>query len=38
MMAGESPARLAREVALFLAELAGEAVPADGIVSDTFAP
>lgn len=38
MMAGESPARLAREVALFLAELDGAAVPRDGIVSDTFAP
>ena len=38
LMAGESPARLAREVALFLSELAGEASPADGIVSDTFAP
>jgi pimeloyl-ACP methyl ester carboxylesterase len=38
MIAGESPARLAREVALFLAELDGAAEPRDGIVSDTFAP
>ena len=37
MMAGESPARLAREVALFLSELDGTAEPADGIVSDSFA-
>ncbi|MFS0734607.1 alpha/beta hydrolase [Microbacterium sp. 1P10UB] len=38
MMAGESPARLAREVAVFLSEIEGSAHPADGIVSDTFAP
>lgn len=38
MMAGESPARLAREVALFLGELDGNVEPRDGIVSDTFAP
>lgn len=38
MIAGESPARLAREVALFLAELDGVAVPADGIVSEAYTP
>lgn len=36
MIAGESPARLAREVALWLDEQAGTAVPADGIVSRMF--
>lgn len=38
MIAGESPARLAREVALFLSELAGTAQPADGIVSEAYRP
>lgn len=38
MIAGESPARLAREAALFLAELEGTARPADGIVSEAYRP
>jgi pimeloyl-ACP methyl ester carboxylesterase len=38
MIAGESPARLAREVALWLDELSGIAVPPDGIVSATYLP
>lgn len=38
MIAGESPARLAREVALWLAEQEGDAVPADGPVSEVYAP
>lgn len=36
MMAGESPARLAREVALWFDERAGIAVPPDGIVSAAY--
>lgn len=36
MMGGESPARLAREVRLFLDELSGVASPPDGLVSESF--
>lgn len=36
MIAGESPSRLAREVALWLDERAGVALPPDGIVSAAF--
>ncbi|CAH0175515.1 2-hydroxymuconate semialdehyde hydrolase [Microbacterium oxydans] len=38
MIAGESPARLAREVALFLDELDGAVRPPDGIRSEAYAP
>jgi pimeloyl-ACP methyl ester carboxylesterase len=38
MIAGESPARLAREAALFLDELDGVAEPRDGIVSEAYRP
>lgn len=38
MIAGESPARLAREAALFLAELDDAAEPRDGIVSENYRP
>lgn len=38
MIAGESPARLAREVGLWLSEREGTARPADGIVSEVYAP
>jgi len=37
MIAGESPARLAREVALFLSELDSAVEPPDGIVSEAYA-
>ncbi|MEO5535350.1 MAG: alpha/beta hydrolase [Pseudolysinimonas sp.] len=36
MIAGESPARLAREVGLWLSEQEGTADPADGIVSEVY--
>lgn len=38
MIAGESPARLAREVALFLAELDVAVEPPDGVVSEAYTP
>jgi pimeloyl-ACP methyl ester carboxylesterase len=38
MIAGESPARVAREAALFLSELEGAAEPRDGIVSASYLP
>lgn len=38
MIAGESPARLAREVALFLSELDRTVDPPDGITSEAYTP